>query len=67
VGGDAAAYVDPDDADALRAELVRLLSDPGRRARMREAGFRQAARFRDEVIADALMAVYEDALGAGVP
>ncbi len=62
VGGDAAAYVDPDDAEALRDELGRLLSDPARRARMREAGLRQAAHFGDERIADALMAVYEEAV-----
>jgi glycosyltransferase involved in cell wall biosynthesis len=64
VGGDAAAYVDPDDADELRGVLEGILSDPARRARMREAGLAHAARFRDEVIADGLMAVYEEALRA---
>lgn len=64
VGGPGSAYVDPHDPAELRAELASLLSDPARRQRMREAGLAHAERFRDEVIADALLRVYEEALGA---
>ncbi len=63
-GGPGSAYVDPDDPDALREVLAALLADEGRRAAMREAGLRHAARFSDEAIADALCAAYDDALRA---
>ncbi len=63
VGGPGSAYVDPHDPEELRAELGAILSDPARRARMRAAGLAHAERFRDEVIADALFRVYEEALG----
>jgi glycosyltransferase involved in cell wall biosynthesis len=61
-GGPAAAYVDPRDPLAVRAALRELLEDEGRRRRMREAGLAHADGFRDEVIADRLFAVYEEAL-----
>ncbi len=61
-GGPGSAYVDPQDADALREVLAALLADAGRRAAMREAGLRHAARFSEEAIAGALFAAYEDAL-----
>jgi glycosyltransferase involved in cell wall biosynthesis len=61
-GGPGSAYVDPRDADELRAVLESLLSDPARRAAMREIGFQHAARFSDEAIADGLFAAYDAAL-----
>jgi glycosyltransferase involved in cell wall biosynthesis len=61
-GGPGSAYVDPRDAEGLRATLARLLDDAGERARMREAGLAHAARFSDAAIADGLFAAYEDAL-----
>ncbi|HEX9052299.1 MAG TPA: glycosyltransferase family 1 protein [Anaeromyxobacter sp.] len=63
-GGPGSAYVDPDDPEALREVLAGLLADEGRRAAMREAGLRHAARFSEEAIADGLSAAYEDALRA---
>ncbi len=63
-GGPGSAYVDPDDADALRAVLAGLLSDEGRRAAMREAGLRHAARFSEDAIAAGLSAAYDAALRA---
>ncbi|HET8540778.1 MAG TPA: glycosyltransferase family 1 protein [Anaeromyxobacter sp.] len=63
-GGPGSAYVDPHDADALREALAALLADGGRRAAMRAAGLRHAARFSEEAIADGLSRAYEDALRA---
>jgi glycosyltransferase involved in cell wall biosynthesis len=64
VGGPGSAYVDPDDADALREVLALLLADEDRRARMREAGRLHAARFSDAAIADDLFRVYDEALAS---
>ncbi len=61
-GGPGTAYVDPNDADALRETLRAVVEDEGRRARMREAGLRHAARFGEEGIAAGLVQAYEDAL-----
>jgi glycosyltransferase involved in cell wall biosynthesis len=63
-GGPGSAYVDPGDPDALRDVLAGLLADEGRRAAMREAGLRHAARFSEEAIADALAGAHEAALRA---
>ncbi len=61
-GGPGSAYVDPRDVDGLRATLRSVLDDESRRASMREAGLRHAARFDEEAIAAALARAYEDAL-----
>ena len=61
-GGPGSAYVDPDDPDELRGILSALASDPGRRAAMRAAGLAHAARFRDDAIARALLAAYDEAV-----
>ncbi len=61
-GGPGSAYVDPDDAGALRDALAAILADPARRERMRAEGLAHAARFRDEVIARELLAAYDVAL-----
>jgi glycosyltransferase involved in cell wall biosynthesis len=63
VGGDAAAYVDPHDPAELREALAALLGDPERRVRLAAAGRARAERFSDGSIADALLAVYAEALG----
>jgi glycosyltransferase involved in cell wall biosynthesis len=62
-GGAAAAYVDPDDAEGLRAALAEILEDPARAAAMRAAGRAEARRFADGTIAEALLAVYAGARG----
>jgi glycosyltransferase involved in cell wall biosynthesis len=61
VGGPGAVYVDPDDVDALRRELERLLGDPAARRALSDAGRRHATRFDEESIAGALCAVYDEA------
>jgi glycosyltransferase involved in cell wall biosynthesis len=45
VGGDAALYVPPDDADAWAAALRRVVDDAALRERLRGAGLQQAKRF----------------------
>ena len=61
-GGPGSAYVDPRDPDELRGVLAAILSDPARRAAMRQAGLRHAAAFSDENIAASLFEAYEAAL-----
>jgi glycosyltransferase involved in cell wall biosynthesis len=64
VGGDAADYFDPEDVDEMAGKLAALAADPARRERMREAGFRNAARFSWEKTAAATLAAYEEAFVA---
>lgn len=45
VGGDAAAYFEPEDVDDLIRVLDEVLTDQARRAEMRSAGFEHAASF----------------------
>ncbi|HUR80091.1 MAG TPA: glycosyltransferase family 1 protein [Thermoanaerobaculia bacterium] len=45
IGGDAALYFEPTDADALTAQLRRVLHDPALRAELAKRGRAQAARF----------------------
>lgn len=61
-GGPGSAYVRPDDADGMRDTLAAILGDEARRARMRAAGREHARRFADGAIAEALLAVYQEAL-----
>ena len=53
VWGDAAAYVAPEDHDALRAALQRLIADPGERERLAAAARRRAMAFSPDAMADA--------------
>jgi glycosyltransferase involved in cell wall biosynthesis len=66
-GGPGSAYVDPDRPEELRAALASILGDEGRRAEMRAAGLAWAERFTDERIAEALLAVYEEATSRTAP
>ncbi len=45
VGGNAAVYIDPASAESICQAMLALEADPVRRARLAEAGRRQAARF----------------------
>ena len=53
VWGDAAAFVPPDDHDALRATLQRLIADTDERERLGGAARRRALKFSPEAMADA--------------
>ncbi|WP_198372940.1 glycosyltransferase family 4 protein, partial [Roseomonas rosulenta] len=57
VGGEAAIFVDPDDAAAM-ADAIVALSDPATRAARIAAGLAQAARFTTAAQADAAMAAF---------
>jgi glycosyltransferase involved in cell wall biosynthesis len=63
-GGDAAVYIDPDDADAFAGAMALLLDDHAERDRRIEVGLRHAARFTREAFARDLMAVYREVLAA---
>ena len=53
VWGDAAAYVPPDDHEALRATLQRLIADPHERHRLAAAARRRALRYSPHAMAEA--------------
>jgi glycosyltransferase involved in cell wall biosynthesis len=63
VVGDAGLTVDPTDAEALAAALLRLLVDADLRAELSERGLRQARRFSWRETAARTLAVYEGAVG----
>ncbi|WP_435736857.1 glycosyltransferase [Cellulosimicrobium sp. PMB13] len=58
VVADAGVLVPPDDADALRAALVRVTSDAGLAGSLREAGLRRAARCTWSEVARRYLDVY---------
>jgi len=62
--GSAAIRVDPEDVDALAAQLCVLSSDGSARERLRTAGYAQARRFDWGGTAAATLRVYERAAGA---
>mgnify|MGYP001468028514 FL=1 len=57
VGGEAAIFVDPDDAAGM-ADAIVALADPATRAARVEAGLAQAGRFTTAAQADAAMAAF---------
>jgi len=62
VAGDAALLVDPEDRDAIRAALERVLRDPAEAERMRAAGRERAAGFTWERTAQLTAEAYRRAL-----
>lgn len=60
VAGDAACLVDPFDVQSIRAGVLRVIQDASYRQSLVEAGFRNVARFRADVVAEAYAAVYRD-------
>jgi glycosyltransferase involved in cell wall biosynthesis len=65
VWDDAAVYVPPGDADALRRELIRLIRHPRLRADLGERAQRQAARYTPRRMAREYAAAYERLTRAG--
>lgn len=63
VGGDAACYVDPNDADAVADAIHRFRTDPTLRAARVLAGLDQAKRFSWSESARRIEAVYRSAVG----
>lgn len=66
VGGDAALFFPWNDAEALAAQMMRLLHEPGLRERLAELGPRQAAKFSWAKCARETLAVFDEALGSGL-
>jgi glycosyltransferase involved in cell wall biosynthesis len=66
VAGDAAVLFDPEDVDAIRAAVERLLCDADLAARMREAGRRRSASFTWRRTAELTARSYERALAGRV-
>jgi glycosyltransferase involved in cell wall biosynthesis len=62
VAADSALLFDPEDVDSIRAAIERLLSDPGERARLADAGRRRAGEFTWERAAGLTLASYRAAL-----
>lgn len=62
VAGDAALRVDPTSADAIAAGLFRMCTEPGTRARFREAGLARSRTFTWERAASLTAQVYREAL-----
>jgi glycosyltransferase involved in cell wall biosynthesis len=64
VGGDAAEYFDPENVEEMAVKISTLAADRRARERMREAGFRNVARFSWEKTAAATLNAYEEALAS---
>ena len=62
-GGDAALYVDPDDAEDLADKIVKVMTDDKLRSRMVSRGYHYASGFAEELLADRLMETYRDVAG----
>lgn len=58
VAGDAACYVDPYDADSIRAGVERICQDANYRQQLIDQGFRNVERFRTAVIAEQYAQLY---------
>ncbi len=63
VVGDAALMFDPNDVEALAAQLTRVLHDAELRDRMTHDGLAQAAKFRWATTAGQTLAVFDEAMG----
>ncbi len=63
VGGDAAAYFDPLDSQAMADTILTLLNDHDQYAQRRELGLAQAAQFSWQRAARETIAIYDQLLG----
>jgi len=63
VGGDAVAWVDPEDEGSIAAAISELLTDSARAARLRQAGLERANEFSWESAARQTLAVYHECGG----
>jgi glycosyltransferase involved in cell wall biosynthesis/SAM-dependent methyltransferase len=65
--GEAACYVEAEDAPGMAAAIAQLAEDHARRAALREAGLRQAARFDADQLGANTLHAYDQALRAPHP
>ncbi|HMV47903.1 MAG TPA: glycosyltransferase family 1 protein [Blastocatellia bacterium] len=66
VAGDAALLIDPADEQALAAALLRIVGDQPLRARLREQGIAQAAKFTWREAAEKTLELYRESFEASV-
>jgi glycosyltransferase involved in cell wall biosynthesis len=64
-GGDAAAYVEPNDDEALARAIGRVLADDAVYAAMHSASLAQSARFSWDETARLTLAAFDDAIAVG--
>lgn len=64
VGGDAAAYFDPYDVNAIATTIDALLAEPARRESMAAAGRERAGQFSWRHTAELATAIYDEVLGS---
>lgn len=62
VWDDAAVFVDPNDREALKAELLRLIENTGHRCHMSRRARERALQFKSERMAENYLAAYSDLL-----
>jgi glycosyltransferase involved in cell wall biosynthesis len=62
ISGDAAIFVDPDQPKELTFAMNHLLSDEKLRLKLREAGFKQAAKFSWQKMAEKVLEIYNGTL-----
>lgn len=62
-GGEHSMYAEPGNVDELGEAVVKVLNDSELRKRMIEKGYNHAQSFRENVIADNIMKVYEEVAG----
>jgi len=63
VAGDAAIQVNPNDADAFAAEIIKVLTHPDIADKMQEDGYEQAQKFRWKKAAEQTLRVYRETVG----
>lgn len=61
--GETGLLVPPEDADALRAAMARLIADPALAARMGEAGRQRVRRFHASTVVGQIESVYDEVCG----
>ncbi|MBL7112623.1 MAG: glycosyltransferase family 1 protein, partial [Bacteroidales bacterium] len=62
-GGEHSMYAEPGNVDELGEAVVKVLNDSELRKRMIEKGYNHAQSFRENVIAENIMKVYEEVTG----
>jgi glycosyltransferase involved in cell wall biosynthesis len=62
--GTTGILVPPGDASALRASIVKLLAEPGQRARMGQAGRQRSASYSASVVVPQIERVYQEVIAS---
>lgn len=65
VAGDAALFVNPEDASSIRESVLKVTSDAALRESLVQRGLTNASRFRPEAVADCYSVIYWELAGNG--